>query len=73
MVTYYVLSSEVRGVHVPIGKVHLLRRDAETAARNINHALPGVRAQVLELNGDALDSEPELIREHVRQFLQAQG
>lgn len=73
MATYYILTSEVRGVRVPIGKVHLLRRDAEIAAHTINSALPGLRARVIEVAGDALDSEPELIRDHVRQFLAARG
>ena len=72
MATYYVVASEVRGEHVPVGRVRLLRRDAEAAARNINLALPGLRATVVEVSGDALDSEPALIRDHVRQFLQAQ-
>lgn len=71
--TYYVLASEVRGTHVPVGPVKHTRREAHTAARDINLALPGLRVQVLEVSGDSLDSEPELIREHVRQFLRAQG
>src|SRR5947209_11051885 len=54
MATYYVLVSEVRGRHVPIGRVHRDRHDAETAARDINRALPGVRAKVLEVSGDSL-------------------
>jgi hypothetical protein len=66
MTIYYVLASEGRGARVPIRKVHLVRRDTEMAARNINHALPRVHDQVFEVNGEGVYSEPELIREHVR-------
>lgn len=73
MATYYVLGSRVGGSHVPVGKVHASRGDAEAAARDLNHYLPGLRVEVLEIAEDDLDQQPPEIREHIERHAGGRG
>jgi hypothetical protein len=73
MANYYVLGSRVGGSHVPVGKVHFSRAPAEAAARDLNHCLPGLRLEVLEIAKDDLNQQPPEIREYVERHAGGQG